>query len=118
MIRQSVIIAFIGRGQRNNMISGLSYVKPYDEACGSAQPPETPRSLNALRQRHMPQRIHILGSRSSSWDALIDDIPLDDSIVAFCDELSQEADAANLNDAAPGVSDAQLSRLSALVHSG
>ena len=115
MIRQSVIIAFIGRGQRNNMISGLSYVKSYDEACGSAQPPETPLSLSVLRQRHTPQRIHLLGTRSSSWNALIDDIPLDDPTMAFRDELRQEADAATLDDAAPGVDDAHLRRLGTML---
>ena len=115
MTRQSVIISFIGRGQRDNTVSGLPYIKTRYEVHHGDAPPDTPFYLNVLRQRHMPQRIHVLGTRSSSWDALIDDIPLDDPAMALRDELRREADAANLNDAAPGVGDAQLRRLGTML---
>jgi hypothetical protein len=107
MTQQTVIISFIGRGQRDTSVSGAPYVRTRYKVDHEAQPPDTSFYLNVLRHRYAPQRIHILGTRSSSWDALIDDLPLDATAMACRDALRQAADEAALSDAAPGVSDAR-----------
>ncbi|MBU6334812.1 MAG: hypothetical protein KGS47_10465 [Chloroflexi bacterium] len=66
MTQQAVIIAFIGRGQRDTSASGAPYVRTHYEVRHGTQPLKTLFSLNVLRHQHDPQRIHILGSRSSS----------------------------------------------------
>lgn len=102
------LIAAIGRGQKDS--TGTVYYRTIYSDGQQAYPP-TACFCSVVRQRERPDRIHLIGTATSSWAALLEEQGADPDLW-FALELATESREA------PGADEALLGRLgAALTHS-
>lgn len=69
-MNDTILISAVGRGQKDE--SGTAYQRTIYAYGATAYPPTT-FFCDIVRQRERPQRIHLIGTATSSWSALLDE---------------------------------------------
>jgi len=100
------IISAVGRGTRD--LAGTVYQRTIYEFQGEKFPP-TPFFVDSIRRKYRPQHIALVGTRTSSWGAVVEEYSSDDSDLWLALENATEARPP------AGVDDGLLDRLAALL---